>query len=137
MSFRAKVVLSAAIVATLLAGAWYLHAHPPTSTSYYPGCVLHQLTGLHCPGCGGTRCAHALLHLRVLEALHMNALTVLLLPIGGWMALRGWWRWLWNAPPVSSFQPSPRQVTLVVAVIFGFAILRNLPWAPFCWLAPY
>lgn len=136
MPFGAKAALSAIMVALLWAGAWYLHGHPPSPTSYYPGCVLHQLTGLHCPGCGGTRCAHALLHLRVRQALHMNALTALLLPVGGWMAVRGWWRWLRNAPPASAFNPTPRQVGLIVIVIFGFAILRNLPWVPFIWLAP-
>jgi hypothetical protein len=136
MRLPARAALSAGVLAVLIGGAFYLYGHPPSESSYYPACILHRLTGLHCPGCGGTRCAHALLHLRVLEALRMNALTALLLPIAGWMMVRRWWRWLWGAPPLSAFQPTGVQLTMLLVLIFGFAILRNLPWAPFSWLAP-
>ena len=48
------------ILALVLGLAWksgyFLWIFPPD------GCVLHNLTGYYCPGCGGTRAIHALLH---------------------------------------------------------------------------
>ena len=40
----------------------YLYAHDPHQPGAYPACVLHALTGLYCPGCGGTRAAYDLVH---------------------------------------------------------------------------
>lgn len=34
--------------------------------AYYPPCAFHMLTGLYCPGCGGTRAVRALMHGRLL-----------------------------------------------------------------------
>lgn len=98
-----------------------------------PPCPFHALTDLYCPGCGSTRALHALLHGDVVQAMAMNPLLVLALPVLAAMALNaaGWmpqgsepiWRllarpkpWLWLLP--------------------GYMLLRNLPWAPFAWLAP-
>ena len=43
-----------------------------------PGCWFRRLTGLSCPGCGGTRAAGALLRGDVLAAFRYN----MLLPLG-------------------------------------------------------
>lgn len=34
-----------------------------------PPCTFHKITGFYCPGCGGTRAVHALLHGRILTSL--------------------------------------------------------------------
>lgn len=36
-------------------------------------CIFHEVTGLHCPGCGNTRCIKALLHGHILTAVRNNA----------------------------------------------------------------
>ncbi|HXG48326.1 MAG TPA: DUF2752 domain-containing protein, partial [Methylomirabilota bacterium] len=64
-----------------------LYSVPPQQSSLYPRCLLHQWTGWQCPGCGGLRAAHELLHGRVLQAFHLNALCVLALPIASLYAL--------------------------------------------------
>ncbi len=55
-------------------------------------CLFHTLTGLNCPGCGGTRAAYQLLHGRLLLALRDNALFILALAAltarGVWFAVR-------------------------------------------------
>lgn len=49
-------------------------------------CVLHQLTGLYCPGCGGTRAVEALLHGRFLHSLWYHPLVLYTIIIfGGFM----------------------------------------------------
>jgi hypothetical protein len=40
-------------------------------------CALHKFTGLYCPGCGGTRCASALLHGNFAQAWGFNAMLTL------------------------------------------------------------
>ena len=46
----------------LAAAATLLYFIPPVAGGIYPPCFFHWLTGLYCPGCGSTRCLHALLH---------------------------------------------------------------------------
>src|SRR5450631_1127093 len=60
----------------------------PSTHGFYPICLLHELTGWNCPGCGGTRSVYALLHGNVALALKDNALFVLLIPA---VAMRGVW----------------------------------------------
>ena len=42
-------------------------------------CPFYEVTGLYCPGCGGTRCLTALMHGHPLLALHENPATIVLL----------------------------------------------------------
>lgn len=46
-----------------------------------PKCMVHELTGWNCPGCGSQRMLHAILHGNIAEAWHYNALFVILIPI--------------------------------------------------------
>ena len=120
-------------------GAWWLHGHPPSTTGWYPPCVFHELTGLHCPGCGATRAVYAVLHGHVGEALHQNALLVLAAPFLAVIISRVVWRWVNGLPP-AHVDPSrwiARLSLMVAPVVILFGILRNLPWQPFTYLAPY
>ncbi len=61
---------------------------PPSGISddpeILPGGVIHQLTGIYCPGCGGLRAVFDLTRGELLSALRNNALLVLI-PV--WLAL--------------------------------------------------
>jgi hypothetical protein len=133
-------ILACAIAGSAVLGAWWLHGHPPMESNLYPTCIFHALTGLHCPGCGATRAVYALLHGRMTEALHQNALAVLALPFLGVMAVKSLWRWAHGLPPPPSKISSRWSLRLTLAIvplIVLFGILRNLPWHPFTLLAPY
>lgn len=133
-----RVLTSAGVGGIVGAGAWVLRTIAPTAGDFYPSCTFHALTGLHCPGCGATRCAHALLHLSFLEAAHQNLLFLCALPVLGYFGGRAWWRWLNGYPKRISTVSYPIWYNWVgIAIIFLFGILRNLPWPPFTWLAPY
>ena len=43
------------------------------------GCPFKALTGIPCPGCGGTRALYAILHGDILEALYINPLSCVLI----------------------------------------------------------
>ena len=98
-----------------------------------PGCPFHFLTGLHCPGCGSTRCLHALLHGDVAAAWAMNPLLVLALPVVAFLAFSAAG---WNPPRLQRLRGVLGAPKLWLVVLVGFGVLRNLPWLPFAWLAP-
>lgn len=70
-----------AVACALLAGAAILYEFPPEQYHFYPQCPIFRYLHVYCPGCGATRALAALLHLRIAEAVHYNALVVLLVPV--------------------------------------------------------
>src|ERR1700743_1975824 len=79
---RIATTLRAALPVSLMAGlAIILLRFPPAQYTFYPQCPIYSSLHLLCPGCGGTRALADLLHGRLHEALHDNALVTLLLPI--------------------------------------------------------
>ena len=97
----------------------------PGSNGFYPICLFHQLTGLNCPGCGGTRSAYALLHGNIMLALKDNALFVVLLAAavarGIWFAAKTIRR-----QPAANILPA-KFLWVLLAVVVIFMVLRNLP----------
>ncbi len=98
----------------------YIAAVDPHEPGHYPGCPIRALTGWYCPGCGGLRSAHDLLHGDLAGAAHDNAAVWLALAAVGWAVL-GWRRGRWSEGRVALVA-----VTVFVAML-GFAVLRNLP----------
>lgn len=128
--------LAWAAAAGLVPALIVLHQVPPTKGSFYPPCLFHACTGLHCPGCGAARCLHALLHGQLRQAAAYNLLFLLALPILLFSALRVWYAALTGR----SLRPRllPRWlVGLLVGALFAYGIMRNLPVAPFNLLAPH
>jgi hypothetical protein len=77
--------------AGLVAGCGVLYIFVPSEHTFYPRCLFHSLTGLQCPGCGGTRALYQLLHLHISEALRLNALVTILAPVA--LAWFVFWYW--------------------------------------------
>ena len=133
---RGQIVLGACACA---AASLFVYAVDPSRSAVYPQCLLYNLTGIYCAGCGATRALYALLHGRVLVALHDNALFVAVLPVLLYLlviqAARAWRDNAWPRVYVE-----PRRVAWSVAglivLALAFMILRNLPGEPFAWLRP-
>jgi hypothetical protein len=122
----------AALAAVGLASGAVLFFFDPATHRFYPVCLFHSLTGLNCPGCGGTRAAHELLHGHLLRALRDNALLVLvvaglLLRAGQWVISR-----LRRRPADWAVPAGVWWALLIITLLF--AGLRNLP--AFAWLSP-
>lgn len=123
-----------AAVSALTATAIYTYVRDPYSAGAFPACMFHAGTGLYCPGCGGLRAAHELLHGDVIAALGMNPFVVLfVIPL---IAVTAVWAvgaaagLPWRAPRIH-----PAAAWVVVAVVLIFTVLRNTPlFAPY--LAP-
>jgi len=120
------------LAATVFGGAAVIFFFNPATHGFYPICQFHRLTGLNCPGCGGTRALYALLHGDFSTALRDNALFV-----GGLIFLAS--RGIWFAARKSlgrvngEFFPARFLWTLLVIALL-FAVLRNLP--TFAFLSP-
>ena len=110
--------------AGLFAGALaYVGLRDPHQPGFgFPGCPFRLLTGWNCPGCGGLRMTHDLLHGDLGSAVVDNVFLLVGLPmLAGWLLLR--WR--------SGRRPMPRSAIAVVAVaVVAWTVIRNLPGFP-------
>jgi hypothetical protein len=97
-----------------------LYSVPPGASHLYPRCLFHEATGLLCPGCGATRALAALLHGHLAEAMHWNALIVLLLPVALLYGTSALWRATWPCIPV----PVTSALLAVALLCSGY---RTLP----------
>jgi len=124
--------VGAVLAGVFLGGGAVLYFFNPSKFGFYPVCEFHQLTGLNCPGCGGTRAVYQLLHGNLLRAMQDNALVVL-----GLAGLAGRAAWFganrFRRRPVGPFLPSEFFWPLLVVAIV-FTVLRNLP--AFSFLSP-
>lgn len=118
------------VLASLAVGlALVLFTFDPAQHAFYPMCLFKQMTGYDCPGCGGLRALHHLLHGDVRGAFHLNALAVIALPLLAVGVVRAWWK-------SSHYKEATKCTTsfwvwLVVGAVILFGIVRNLPWWPF------
>lgn len=118
-------------VAALVACVALAVADPQRRAELAPGCPFRTVTGLDCPGCGGTRAVYALTQGNVWVAFEHNALTMTLAPVLGWV----WWRWLMASTGRREFPTtSPRVAWTLCITIIGFWVLRNVPVWPLSWL---
>lgn len=128
------------VAACACAGASvFLYAVNPNQSGLYPPCLLYKVTGFYCAGCGATRALYALLHGRLLEALHDNALFITTLPLGLGFVLpyliRSWRADTWLPIPVKG-KPLLRRGIAAVSLVLAFSVMRNLPGWPFDLLKP-
>lgn len=111
-----------AVALASLTGAAVLYRFPPDQYHFYPQCPILKYLHVYCPGCGATRAASALLHLRITEALHYNALVVLLVPIMVVYFAAAYWKatrdevFTWPRVPAAGLA-----ALLVMSIAFGVA----------------
>lgn len=135
MGPRRALFAALGVLALVIAGC-LLYQHGPSGLSWLPNCKFNEFTGLHCPGCGMTRAAHATLHGRISEAFRFNPVGMILLPlalVGLAIEIVGWVR---EKPLSFRLSVGARGAWVIVWVIAAFWILRNLPWWPCTLLAP-
>lgn len=100
----------------------------------YPRCLTHELTGLYCPGCGTTRSLYCFVHGQWLAGLSYNLLFPL---VGLWCLFWGVvWAWFWVQDRPVPWAPGVGWAWLFLVLTVLYAVLRNLPWWPWVWLAP-
>ena len=123
---RKELIPLGVIIAFFAVASAILLLVPPGSphAKWLPKCMFYHVTGLYCPGCGATRALSAMLHGDMKASLHNN---LLLFPLLALIAV------LIVKPEISLKRPV---AVAIVAVVLLFTILRNIPAAPFTYLAP-
>jgi hypothetical protein len=123
----AITVLAAAMAPVALA-CLVLFCFDPRRYHFYPTCFFHQATGLLCAGCGCLRAMHQLLHGHVVTAFRFNPLLIASLPFLAWFGAIQTVRKATDQP-MRSIRPS--WLWVMLAVLIGFTVLRNVPGMPF------
>ena len=120
-----------AVLAIAFVAVWAVLALVPSTVVRGPGCQVREVTGIHCPGCGGTRAARHLARGEWRGAARDNLLIYPLAAMALWGVVavaanrwggRRWW--------------TPDRVTFWMGVGFAvvallFTILRNTAWGWF------
>ncbi|HET9381727.1 MAG TPA: DUF2752 domain-containing protein [Streptomyces sp.] len=121
-----RLALPAAALAAAAAAFAYVGTVDPNEPGHYPACPLLRLTGVYCPGCGGLRSAHAVVHGDLAAALQDNALAV-----AGYLLCA----LLWTVWVVRAARGRPFRVDLTPVQAWGagtflliFTVVRNLPF---------
>lgn len=109
-----RLVLPMIAGGVALAGLALVYAFDPATSRFYPPCALHSLTGLQCPGCGGTRALHQLLHGNVRAAFQLNPMLFAAMAFVPAVAVR---------PAIVT---KPWFAWTAAAVLLIWAVLRNL-----------
>ncbi len=126
-----KLVLSGALIAA--AALVVLFVCDPSRVAIYPVCLFHRLTGLNCPGCGSLRAMHQLLHGNFREALHLNALLVLSVPMFAWILFRLIQQQIKGTPGAAI---RPVWLWAYFGAWLAFGVLRDLPMPLFAAWSP-
>ncbi|MBC7406937.1 MAG: DUF2752 domain-containing protein [Arcicella sp.] len=118
-----KILLA---VLTIVITAFYFFWNPSEIT-FSPICPFKQITGYYCPGCGGQRAFHQILHGNFVEAFHNNFLIFIFLPF---LVLKI--KDEFNNTTFSAFYLLIKNlIWIFFSFILCFTIARNLPFYPF------
>lgn len=101
-----------------------LYWFDPAHAGFYPVCIFYKTTGWRCPGCGGLRAIHQLLHGHLAAAFEFNALVVAGLPFAAALCLR-WVLGRVRHRPVK-WEMRPVWILAGLALLLLFGIGRNL-----------
>lgn len=71
-----KMIIRDVLLLALLIGYYFFNKY----TDIYVPCIIHEITGFKCPGCGITHLVFALLHLDFHEAFISNPLVFIYMP---------------------------------------------------------
>ncbi len=95
---------------------------PHRPGSLFPPCMFKAVTGWNCPGCGGLRMTHDLLHGDLSAAVVDNVFLLVGLPLLG----------LWTLYRVrSGLRPfTPAVVAVIAGLALVWTVVRNLPGFP-------
>jgi hypothetical protein len=122
-SNRARLFGALGTGAVVLGGLAYVGIGDPHSPRFlFPACPFKALTGLDCPGCGGLRMTHDVLHGDLAAAAADNIFLLVGLPLlFGWMLVR--WR------RGETLMTKSVLAVIIVAAI-SWTVVRNLPGFP-------
>jgi len=130
------LLLSIAILIPVALGIFYYKFYNPDDHISIQ-CGLYKLTGYLCPGCGGQRAFHHLLHGHIFAALRSNAVFILGLPFLLYLYFVCIKVYIFKESKyLNSFAFSSTFGYSILIILLVFFIIRNIPVTPFTYLIP-
>lgn len=119
---RGKLYTALGTGAVLVGSLAYIGLGDPHRPNFFLPCPFHAATGLYCPGCGGLRMVHDVLHLDLSAAVVDNVVALIGLPLLlAWIVLRRRSGRPWMTPVAA---------IVIVAIAVTWTVVRNLPGFP-------
>jgi hypothetical protein len=121
-----------AVLGCIGAASTYVLTNNPTDgqPDLLRPCLFKTLTGLDCPGCGGTRMVWYLLNGDVYQAARHHIVALIAVPV----LLYAFVLWSVNrltGRTIPIWHPSGQLLGLYGLAWLAFSVLRDLPWEPF------
>lgn len=120
---RGRLYTALGTGAVVVGGLAYIGLGDPHRSNFlFPACPFHAATGLFCPGCGGLRMIHDVLHGDFAAAVVDNVVALIGLPLLlAWILLRR-----------RSGRPwmTPVSAAVIVTIAVSWMVVRNLPGFP-------
>ncbi|WP_099042005.1 DUF2752 domain-containing protein [Mycobacterium neglectum] len=120
---RGRLYTALGTGAVVVGGLAYIGLGDPHRSNFlFPACPFHAATGLFCPGCGGLRMIHDVLHGDFAAAVVDNVVALIGLPLLlAWILLRR-----------RSARPwmTPVSAAVIVTIAVSWMVVRNLPGFP-------
>jgi hypothetical protein len=104
----------------------------PAENPLLPSCPFKNLTNFYCPGCGGQRAFHAILHGKFIEAFHDNFLIFIIIPIVFYKIILQ----LNGSASKDVFILTGKGIWTFLSLLALFTLIRNIPLYPFNQLIP-
>lgn len=129
---RTAAVHIALMISAVLLTAFFWSIDPER-VRWLPACPFHMYTGLYCPGCGMLRSIHQLLNGNFKQALSLNPLVIVLIPVLAFVivcemrAITG----------KQEYRLSARVHLVIAVIIIAFGVIRNINIYPLALLKPH
>ena len=123
MTARSRRVATISVIISAI-GLIAIYAAIDPATNHYPRCAFKTLTGLSCPGCGSQRALHALLNGDVREAVRLNALFIIEIPLIGLLLVSQLCEN--RAPKLRRILGARPFILLILATIIIWTVVRNI-----------
>ncbi len=104
----------------------------PAENSFLPSCPFKSLMGFYCPGCGGQRAFHAILHGDFAGAFHDNFLIFIIIPITLYKIILE----MNGSASKDVFILRGKGIWIFLSLLVLFTIVRNVPLYPLNQLIP-
>ena len=122
LSTRTRWALGSAAGAVGIGALAYIGLGDPHRPGFFPPCPFLEMTGWLCPGCGGLRMTHDLLHADIAAAFVDNAFILIGVP------LLIVWALIRRRQSRRVFTVSA--LAVIFAAVIAWTIVRNLPGFP-------
>ena len=135
MKKSVRIIIGLSIFAILLVGMVYLYYNKPQEKVWLI-CLVREVTGYYCPGCGAGRACYSLLHGQLYQAFRYNPLLIILLPWLGLYIAACLVQWMLTGEENISRRIPVWIPYVVLAILLIYGIVRNIDTYPFVLLAP-